>query len=344
MQLIFWSLKKYKLDPEQKFKLAGTENTDSKVRFDKRVFIYLFFLFISIIFWYLNALSRNNVADLHCKVNYQSFPKGKVLISDLPAEVTLKVEGLGFQILKYKIQSLYSSVDLNLNEFRIDISSKDNSYHYYLLTRHTKNRINSMFTGVNIIKVSPDTLFFQFTDVIDKKVPIKPDLNVEFEQQYLIHGRVHVIPDSIFISGPQAIIDTLKFISTQPIKKSSIKDTFLVETTLVNIPRFIVPHGKVKVLVPVEKYTEATFNIPIETQNKPVGIDIKTFPSTITLSCLVAVSDFGKITPQMFRAAIDYEKVAILKPEKVKVNLISIPSHAQNVKFHPKTVEYIIEK
>lgn len=332
------------MDPEQKEKLAGTKNTDSKVRLNKRVFIYLFFLFISIIFWYLNALSRTHTADLHCTVNYQSFPKGKVLISDLPAQVTLKVEGLGFQILKYKIQSLYRSVDLNLNEFRIDISSKDNRYHYYLLTKYAKIRINSMFDGVNVVNVLPDTLFFQFTDVVDKKVPIKPDLRVGFDQQYMIHGKIHTIPDSIFISGPQAIIDTLKFISTEPIKKSGVKDTFFIETQLVKIPRFIIPRGKVKVLVPVEKYTEATFNIPIETQNNPIGIDIKTFPSTITLSCVVAVSEFGKITPQMFKAAIDYEKIAVLRPDKVKVNLISMPSNIQNVKFHPKTVEYIIEK
>ncbi|HEX2937091.1 MAG TPA: hypothetical protein VHO72_17180 [Bacteroidales bacterium] len=332
------------MDPEQKFKLAGTENSDSKVRFNKRVFIYLFFLFISIIFWYLNALSRTHTADLHCKLNYQSFPKGKVLISDLPAEVTLKVEGLGFQILKYKIRSFYSVIDLNLSEFRININTKDNQYHYFLLMRYTKDRINSMFSGINVIKVSPDTMFFQFTDVVDKKLPIRPDLRVEFEKQFMVHGRVHVIPDCVLISGPQAMMDTLRFISTSEIKKSNVKDTFVVETHLKNIPRFIIPKHKIKVFVPVDKYTEATLNVPIEALNLPSGIDIKTFPSSISLSCLVAVSDFGKITPQMFKAAIDYEKIALIKPENVKVSLIKIPSQVRNVKFHPKNVEYIIEK
>jgi hypothetical protein len=332
------------LNPEQKFKVTGTENTDNKVRFNKRVFIYLFFLFISIIFWYLNALSKNNVADLHCKVRYQSFPKGKVLMSDLPAQITLRVEGLGFQILKYKIRSLYSTVDLNLNEFRIDISTKNNGYRYYLLTRYAQNRLNGMFSSINVLKVSPDTLFFQFTDVVDKKVPIRPSLNIEFQQQYMIHGKVHVIPDSIFISGPKAVIDTLKYISTNEIKKNNVKDTFLVETTLKDIPRFVIPRGKIKVFVPVEKYTEVTFNVPIETHNIPMGIDIKTFPSTISVSCVVAIGDFGKITPQMFKAGIDYEKIALLKPEKIKVNLMKTPPEVRNVKFHPKTVEYIIEK
>lgn len=332
------------MDPEQKNKLAGTENTDSKVRFNKRVFIYLFFLFISIIFWYLNALSRTHTADLHCKLNYQSFPKGKVLISDLPAEVTLKVEGLGFQILKYKIRSFYSSIDLNLSEYRININTKGNQYHYYLLMRYTKNRINSMFSGINVVKISPDTMFFQFTDVVEKKVPIKPDLRVEFEQQYMVHGRIHVIPDCVLISGPQAMIDTMRFITTNEIKKNGVKDTFLTETHLKDIPRFIIPKRKVKVFVPVDKYTEATLNVPIETLNLPAGIDIKTFPSSISLSYLVAVGDYGKITPQMFKAVIDYEKIATIKPEKVKVNLIKSPSQVQNVKFHPKNVEYIIEK
>lgn len=332
------------MDPEQKLKLAGTENTDSKVRFNKRVFIYLFFLFISIIFWYLNALSRTHTADLHCKLNYQSFPKGKVLISDLPAEVTLKVQGLGFQILKYKIQSFYSPIDLNLNEFRININSEDNRYHYYLLMRYTKNRINSMFSGLNVIKVSPDTMFFQFTDVVEKKVPIKPDFHIEFEKQYMVHGKIRVIPDSVFISGPQAIMDTLRFITTNTIKKSGVKDTFVAKTKLKELPRFIVPKHEVKVFVPVDKYTEATLNVPIEALNLPAGVDVKTFPSAISLSYLVAVSDYGKITPQMFKAAIDYEKIALIKPEKLKVNLIKTPPQIQNVKFHPKNVEYIIEK
>jgi hypothetical protein len=333
------------LDQELKFKLPIKENSDrDKVRFNKRVFIYLFFLFIAILFWYLNALGKNYVTDIHYNVQYQNFPKGKILISDLPVEITVKVEGIGFQILKYKISSFYESIDLNLSEFKIDINSNNSQYDYFLLTRYAKNRIKTMFNGLDVLKVYPDTLFFRFTDVYDKKVAVRPALNITFEKQYMVHGKVVVIPDSITISGPKNIIDTLQFISTNEIYETGLKDTFITDIYLKSIPKFIVPDKKVKVFIPVDKFTEVVYQIPIECENKPLGIDIKTFPSSITLSCLVPVTDFDKINSEMFTAAIDYNKIAELKPEKIKVNLVKVPTQIYNIKFHPKTVEYIIEK
>jgi hypothetical protein len=136
----------------------------------------------------------------------------------------------------------------------------------------------------------------------------------------------------------------MQFITTNEIDETGIKDTLMVDVNLKTMPKIIVPGKKIKVFIPVDKFTEVIYTIPIHCENNPGGTDIKTFPSTITLSCLVAVSDFDKISSEMFIAAIDYNKIAELKPEKIKVNLVKMPPQIYNIKFHPKTVEYIIEK
>lgn len=332
------------MEPEQKIPYAQLTDRE-KVKFKKQLLIYLFFLFISIVLWYLIALSKEYDTVIAYPVHYENFPKGKVLVSDLPEKLDLKIKGFGFGILKHKLTSYIKPVNIPINIFRLNVIQTTGKVRYYLLTRSAREWIDSQLSSdIQLLEIKPDTLFMEFTDIVDKKVPVKPRINIELKKQYMIIGEVKVKPDSIIVSGPQVMIDTLQSVYTQLLEMKEVKDTILEDLQLVPIKRFIFQKQQATVIIPVEKYTEMVFSIPIEAENAPEDLDIKTFPGTITLSCRVGISNYDKLTPYMFRATVDYNTITANIKDKIKVNLVKVPSNVYSVKFHPKSVDYLIEK
>jgi hypothetical protein len=316
-----------------------------KVKKNKKLLIYLFFLFISIVLWYLNALSKDYTTTILFPVSYSNFPKGKALISNLPEKLDFKIKGLGFSILKYKLTSFSRSISLPIDNFRLDVDRKDNQYTYYLLTRYIREWMSNQFgSDIQLIEIKPDTLIFKFTDVVEKKVMVKPFLNLRFEKQFIQTGNAIMKPDSVVVSGPKNMVDTLKFLYTQEIKAKRLKDTLTSEVELLPLSKFVYRPSKVLVTIPIEKYTEMELSIPVETDNTPEGLRVRTFPGFITVSCWVGISGYDKMTPYMFRAVVNYNMLSENQQNKAKIELVKFPSNAQNVRFYPKSVEYIIEK
>ena len=332
------------MDAGLKHQLSNLTDRE-KVKFNRQLLIYLLFLVVSIIFWYLNALSKEYTTVINYPVKYEDFPKGKVLVSDLPEKLEIKVKGFGFTILRSKLTSYIKPIILPINIFRLDIKRKDNQYIYYLLSRYTKEWIgNQLGSELQLISLLPDTLFFKFTDVIDKKIPVQLVSKLNFAKQFMQNGKILIQPDSIVVSGPQVILDTLKVISTYKLELKGIKDTITKEVNLFPIPKISYDTKNVFITIPAVKYTEMVLNIPIESVNVPDSLKLKTFPAYISLSCWVGISDYDKMTPFMFRASVDYKILKNNPSNKVKINLTKIPPMVINITYHPKSVEYIIEK
>ena len=88
---------------EAESKSNSSLTTDrEQVKFNKQLLIYLFFLVVAICFWYLNALSKDYTTVVNYAVKFTDFPKGKVLVSDMPDKIGLKVKGFGLTFLNIK--------------------------------------------------------------------------------------------------------------------------------------------------------------------------------------------------------------------------------------------------
>jgi hypothetical protein len=157
-------------------------------------------------------------------------------------------------------------------------------------------------------------------------------------------GVAKSIPDSIKVFGPRIIMDTLKWIATEPIEKDKVSDTIRKVVSLIPVRTLQYSHDKVDVVVPVEKFTEKTLSIPIEAINLPNNLMLKTFPGYISVSTMVSVSDYNRLNPDLFRAVVNYNDISENGSRKLKVSLVRVPNYIVNTKFLPKSVEFIIEK
>ena len=322
-------------------------NQLSRVKFklDRKFLVFLFFLVLSTMFWFLNELSKDTTTLITYPVKYNNIPGNKVLVKELPDEFNLLVQAPGFSLLKRKMVGRLTPIIFDISDYSYNIFSDGSASNFFILTSSSLARVNQQFgSDLKVLDISPDTLVFEFDERIRKKVPVKINTDVEFGQQYMIGGKITSQPDSVIISGPGVVIDTIEWVKTQSQKFTSVDQDIRKNISLVPIENVDFSTRKVFVKVPVERFTEARFSVPVNVVNIPDTLKLKTFPGSINVTCRVPLNDYDKLTVNLFRAIVDYSVVNGNYSNKIKVRLSSVPEYVTNIQIYPISVEFIVEK
>ncbi|MEA3317582.1 MAG: hypothetical protein U9R54_06460, partial [Bacteroidota bacterium] len=177
---------------------------------------------------------------------------------------------------------------------------------------------------------------------VKKKVPVLSQIQVELKKQYLIKEKIKFTPDSINISGPGQIIDTINNVFSKKRQYYEAEKTIQDEILLKKINGVSLSNNSVNFSLIIEEFTEGNIKVPLRVINMPDSVILRTFPNENTISFLVALSDFDKIIEPQFDAVVDYDEIA--GKSKLKVHLLKYPDNIYSVKTKPEYVEYIIEK
>ena len=305
---------------------------------------YLVFLLIAVTIWYLNALNKDYLDDLKITVKYTDLPADKVLVNTPPEYVTLTVNAPGFTLLKYRLGLIFNSVSLDASYQTLRKINRSTQGEYFILTQSVFDKIAAQLSSdVSLRMVTPDTLIFQFSETIRKKIPVKSALQLQFEKGFLPKGSMTIDPREVTVQGPQAVIDTMHYVYTRSKVFKKLNDDLRISIDLQPVHQLQYSVAEVNVVQVIERHTEAAITVPIEPVNLPKGLTMKVFPGTVTVNCMVPVADYEKLQPYMFRAVVDY---AGIKDDqaKAKVALTRTPYNVADVKFQPKNVDFIIEK
>ena len=128
---------------------------------NKDIAVFAFFLLLSFVFWYLNALSKVTESEIKYSAKYINIPKERVIVADEPVILTLTVKGTGYSIVNLKLtyRQIPLAIDLSTLSYKRVLGSRD--LNYFLLTSGiTKNLSSLLKTGCEVTSIKPDTLFF----------------------------------------------------------------------------------------------------------------------------------------------------------------------------------------
>jgi YbbR domain-containing protein len=314
---------------------------------NKKFLTYLVFILIASVIWYLNALSKDYTDDLKFAVRYTDLPEDKLLTNSPTRHLTLTISAQGFTLLKYKLGLIFSPITMEASFNTLRKTGKPPFDGYYLLTQPLFNKIAAQLSpDVTMKQVSPDTVYFRLSETVRKEIPVKPTLLLQFNKEFLPTGRMIVKPEKVTVTGPKTVIDTMQYVYTRTKSFSKLKDTLRTVIALQPVHQLRYSVNEVSIVQAIERHTEASITVQIESVNVPEGLTMKAFPGTVTVNCMIPVSDYEKLRPQMFRAVVDYFTVKDAKDNqtKAKVTILRSPDNVTNVKIHPANVDYIIEK
>lgn len=320
--------------------LFGNERTGAR----RKALIFAFFLTISIVIWLLKALEKNYTTRIDYPVRYRNFPDDKTLIGELPDHLKLNVYAHGYVLLQHKISSRYIPLVISVNSFTLKPLRERDSGFFFLETRFLKDYIDKQLSSeFEILEVDPDTLVFPFAEVVEKPLPIKLDFDLQLGQQMILKQPPVIQPDSIMVTGPDYIMDTLKNIHTKEKNLGIISVDKEFEIGLQNIKHTTLSPEEVTVKIEVEKFTEKTLTVPVTVNGVPDSLNVVTFPRQIALTCQVGLSNYERIQSGMFTASVDFSDIEEGQT-RLEVNLTRFPEFVRSIKFNPKTVEYLIQK
>ena len=319
------------------------DNKKKKFGFSRKIYIFLICLLFSSFTWVLIKLSVDYTEVVKYHVTFTNIPSGKTIVNELDSVFTIKLKSKGFRILSNNIFSKPQTLSIDVAPF---LRKKKNSkWDYFIATSDLYQTIGNQIDYTNnVVSIIPDTLYFHFEKLYSKKVPVHTRLNIDFAKQYKLNGSLKTIPDSVTISGLKPDIDSVKFIQTVSKSLSKLQQNQTIQFNFENKNNLKISPNTVSVVVPVEKYTEATVEIPITIINNFNNYTVKTFPEKVSITYLVSLNKFKDVKPEMFSVIADISKALSTKSKKMKVEITKFPSFVDVSKVEPEKVEFLFIK
>jgi len=298
------------------------------------------FLMISVFIWLLNALSKNYTSVIEYPLVYTDFPEDRVFVGDLPENLELRINAHGYAILRYKTFRKPVPISFKVSAFTFNRPGQDSS-RAYILTRYLIDQVSRQLDPeLQLLEIKPDTLHFQFARRITRMVKIQPDFQYQLDQQFTVKDGIILEPDSVEVTGPDLILDTLRYVYTVKSDLGNLSRNFSDKVRLKRIGDLDFSRSRVNCSFELERFTEVQLTIPVNVLNLPDSIVLQTFPSRVKLTCNVGLSKYDRVNGSPIRAVVDYAEIKEGNT-LLDVNIQNIPVYLPSYEFYPKTVEYL---
>ncbi|MCC8361250.1 YbbR-like domain-containing protein [Salinimicrobium sediminilitoris] len=313
--------------------------TLTKARFRKTDFnSFLFFLFFAIVIWIFVQFSKQYSEVLEIPVEYVNVPQDKLLVGKIPQSLELRIQENGFTVAWFSLFPPTVNIDLSK-------ASIENDALVYAIDENHSELQSQLEIDLDDNEFLKDALVVQYEQKQEKKLPVVFRMKMEYAVGYSAVEALKYEPDSIMVSGPDNILDTLSKLFTQQLSLTKVKEdqqgiVYLDTTALPNVTFY---RNKVKYAVDVEKVTEGKVQVPIEIMNVPRGLNVVIFPKEVVLFYQVNLKDFSRVTASDFRVVVDFDDVRgqqdFLIPE-----VIQKPEFTSNIRLNEKRIQFIIKK
>lgn len=322
-------------DIAQQLKLDRLKN-------DKRLVPFMVCLFIATALWFLNALSKDYETTIDYPVKYINAPKNQFLANTPPSKLELKVHAHGFTLLRYKLSLTFSPIILNIKNITHNLEADENGT-YIIHTADILRRVSDQVSSeITVKEIHPLTIKLVLDRLKTRSLPVNAQVSYTLAPQYGLKTPLTLTPSKVEVTGPGHVVDTLTQLPTEEITLENIDRNVKKYLKIQAPPHTRIAPAKTLMTIEVEKITEKELQLPIQVRNKPEGVQIKLFPSTIKLTCLINLSNFDRVSADDFACYVDYSDI--------KTRLNTLPIHVESRKdslkiarFSPQMVEYLIE-
>jgi hypothetical protein len=302
----------------------------------KDLFVFLFFLLISVSLWGLQAMRKTYETTIHIPISYDNLPIGMIQTEKLPEKFGITISDRGSTLLNYRLGKRFVPISIDLSEYadQTHIASK-------AFTSVIQQQLNS---GTQIKKITPEFLNLNFVQLKRKSLEVKLESRIELSQQYTYSDSIEVIPAKVDVFGPDYILDTLQYAYTDSLVITGLKDTVSQPVSFKRIKDISYSTPKAEVVLRTELFTEKMLDIPIGQINVPKNRMLRIFPSVVRVSFQLGLSHYDTVTAQSFDLSVDYQDILINGGlEKLSIKIEKQPESIFNVRIFPNEVDYLIE-
>ncbi|MCG6186896.1 YbbR-like domain-containing protein [Maribellus maritimus] len=312
-----------------------------RLKDDKQIVVFLICLLIATALWFLNALSKDYTTTVSYPVKFVSPPANQFVSNKLPPKFELQVDAHGFTLLRHKLSLSFSPIVINLTQITRDLEPVADRYS--IRSADLINIVSDQISNeISVTNIRPDNFIVVLDSLKTKSVPVRMNAELNFKPQFNLKDPVSILPETVSVTGPAILLDSIQFLETE-FKSYERLDADMEKVVTVKHPeKTSIKPEKITLKIPVEKFTEKELKVPIQIKNKPDNVKIKLFPSEVTLSFLVGLSEFENVTSSDFVITVDYNSIR-MNVENIGVKTEHEPTFIEILRISPETVEYLIE-
>jgi YbbR domain-containing protein len=306
----------------------------------KEVLIFLFFLFLSFIFWLLLNMQNEYEIQLEIPVGYKNMPKDMAFEQTPPSAIKVRIRDKGSVLLNYTLGQQKASI-------AVDIQHTSGEHHRSLLL--SASDIESMLMkqlvpSTALLSFDPQQIEIPYSKLKKKRLPVHFDGKVHTEPGFAVSGDITVTPSAVDVFAGEAVLESLRSVSTVYTEIDGGNKRIIRKLKLRDMEGATFDPPVVSVEIPIEEYTEKTLDIPVVCKNVPPGYAIRLFPSVVRVTCNVPLSIFKELSEKDFSA-----EVSAGNPEQIVSGMLPVrfarkPDRIDKVSLSPDSVEFILEQ
>lgn len=309
-------------------------------RTKSRIYAFMICLGLSLSIWFIIKMSKDYYSNVEYPIQFASFPQGQTITNIKDSTIYLKIQSKGFSLFNSIYFKKKEAFKLNLRN--LEIHANRYTTGNYLLADEILVQIRNQFKNpANIVGISPDTIFFQMEQIASIEVPVQVNLSVSTKKQFGIYGEINYLNDTIIVTGPPSVINTIQLLQTEEIKLQELDQSRNLKIAILKPTKgLVLSVDSVSVNIPVEEYTESVLTLPIRLANHG-ALKFRLFPNEVKVTYMVALKDFQMVNTEMFEAQINFN------PNRLRTQKVDLKRHPSFVKIsriEPDIVEYIILK
>jgi hypothetical protein len=298
----------------------------------KKLNIFLASVVFSIVLWGSISLSDYYYTNIDVKLSLVNFPDNYTTGSAIPGKVRLRVKGRGWKLL---------SLNVGPESEYVVTAGKDSGWHTIGLYNYLESN-RWLLSDVDIISIQPDSLRFFVEKTISKKLPLIPDLKLDFKPGYGLASDIVLIPDSIMVTGPVSYLKPMKEINTENKSFGPLDARTESEVGLPKKNGFSYNTNIIEVLLDVQKIVDKQFdNILVNVSNVPTGKEVVLLPNKVSLNIRGGIENLGKLDENQLHANIKYQDLVRDTTGSV-APVIEIPKNVTLQYLKPERLRYII--
>jgi hypothetical protein len=315
----------------------------------RKATVFLLCFVSSAVFWLLLQLSRENEAVFSRPFVFYDIPENMLLAGQSDSVLHYSLQTTGARLFA----SLFSSRDtLYIPLSALARTERDGRPFFFLSGNQAAARVSaSLGPGKTVHQISPDTVYVEMVAGGRKLVPVMPVTEITYERRFGPYGSVRVDPDSVWLSGPLGMLDSIHVIETEVVRLHQLQHTTQAEALLrkpMDLPVVRLSPPSVSLTIPVEEFTEARMEVPLgihcpDSLDGYSGENLRLFPSRVTVTVLVALRDYPALHPGLFSARVLCPTGEATGP-RLDVFLEQFPEFVQLEAVRPRQVDYLILK
>ncbi|HEY2581371.1 MAG TPA: YbbR-like domain-containing protein [Mucilaginibacter sp.] len=304
----------------------------------RRVSAFFTCLVLAIIAWMVTVLSNPYKYVVKEVLTFKNAPQKRAYHHLQSDTVDATVNGTGWEML-------FSKMSIQNKSITVDLRTLENKNYVVLSNQldaiNNRKEVSQQITGFN-----PDTLYFDFSNRKEKKVPVHLISALRYGHQFSQSGNATVKPSYVIINGPGDVINRITEWKTDTLKMDSVGETIssLLALQPVKEGNLNVYPKSVQVTIPVDEFTEKTLLIPVRLINNSGGDNVKIFPQKVKVTFTTSLKRYAETDEDFFEATANLDLWRNSGYKVLPVILSKIPQYCKIVKIAPANIDFIIKK